>query len=84
MRYQVLISETEERHTLVKQLMEEQLLEKQLILERLTEQINQLKKENMQLKQRIIKIMLKPCDDLCLNMMSRYDNMMLEYDLTVR
>jgi tRNA(Phe) wybutosine-synthesizing methylase Tyw3 len=52
MRYQDFISETEERHTLVKQLMVEQLLENQLMMERLTEQINQLKKENMQLKQR--------------------------------
>jgi len=56
MLYHVIISENnklgEERHTLVKQLMVEQLLENQLMMERLTEQINQLKKENMHLQQR--------------------------------
>ena len=49
MFYHVIISENnklgEERHTL-------QLLENQLMMERLTEQINQLKKENMHLQQR--------------------------------
>lgn len=43
MRYQDFISETEERHTLVKQLMVEQLLENQLMMERLTEQIEAIK-----------------------------------------